>query len=771
MGCAGSHSASAASPGGGAQSSGSKGGAKQLLDEYKLGKVLGEGAFGVVYLCTKKGTSQEFAVKMIDKVETPLEDIKREAAMLEKMKHDNIVRLHDVYYEKVFVCMVMDIYRGGDMIEGMQAHWNSKGMIPTDKLKNILKQMVAGIAFVHSQGVVHRDVKGDNYLMDRKNIVDPACKIFLSDFGTVIAISEDQRLSDKCGTKVYWSPEFFALNYSFKVDIWAIGVVLYGLICGKFPFKGESDVNNKKVRLPGSCPQDLADLVSKMLERDEKKRFSGPEVLRHPWVGAAASEVAATTPAEALDFKPDIMEKGPNKNVGERRRELVERLEKAAAKGASTPATSQLVAPPFADKVNKPSFDVLNKAKGVTTTMEWWTESKVEESGILNLEGAKIAGPEVSGGSFEAIQTLLTDHKIDTTKFGQGNARSLEDFVNEVQTGSVRLMLDAAKHKSLVRVLDLVLLRLCFGDGSSRKFLIRQKESANGQVRDGRLQLPGTKRAAHENSLETAQRVLKERLQLTGVELNFNIQNMETFEEEEESASYPGVRTVYRKSIVEAIVASTADTSNIGIAGGKGIQTVDSKQISREYQWMTESECSAKQVKLRAPQQGQEVSALVNAPVGFDEEKLVELLQQSGVDTNKFGEGGAKSLEEFASELTSGEASLEKQKDGIMRIVDVVAVKLTRKGGSILVEAVETKDGAGKALKRLPAVKRRSDENQFLAAQRVLTKALAMDDNEVTLNPNDVMVGTEQKDSPSYPGIKTIYRKRIISASMVQATE
>lgn len=261
--------------------------------------------------------------------------------------------------------------------------------------------------------------------------------------------------------------------------------------------------------------------------------------------------------------------------------------------------------------------------------------------------------------------------------------------------------------------------------------------------------------------------MFKERLQLADVRLEFKTQSMETFEEEEDSASYPGVRTVYRKSIIEALISPDTDPKTIGIADGNGIKTVDAKSISRHYQWMTESECEAQQVKLRAPQQGQEVSALVNAPVGFDEEKLMALLQQGGVDTNKFGEAGTKTLEEFAAELTSGEATLENHKDGIMRIVDVVAVKLTRKGGSVLVEAGETKDGVKKDLKRLPAVKRRSDENQFLAAQRVLTKALAMDDNEVTMNPNDVMVMTEQKDSPSYPGIKTFYRKRIISASML----
>lgn len=771
---------------------------KTLLDEYNLGKMLGEGAFGVVYHCTRKGTNEEFAVKMIDKVESSLEVIQREAAMLVELKHENVVRLHDVYYEKVFVCMVLDIYKGGDMTEGMQTHWNSKGAIPADVLKNILKQMVAGIVFLHSQSVVHRDVKCDNYLMDRKDIADPECKIFLSDFGTVVTMTDGQRLHEKCGSKEYWSPEFYALNYAFKVDIWAIGVALYGLICGQFPFKSQRDVNTKQVCLPDSCPADLAKLVSNLLERDEKKRWAGHEILQHSvdrpksyWRSVLRKSHVAIRrrrddgpgPAEApaLDFKLEMMERGPNKNVGERRRELVARLENAAAKGEWSCANSQLVSPPFVDKVSKDAFEITDKTKGATTTFEWWPASKVIETGMLNLEKGTAASPELSGGSFEAIKILLQDHKIDTSKFGQGKAKSLEDFVNEVQAGSARLMLDATKHKSLVRVLDLVLLRLCYGDGSYRKFLIKQDlDIAEGRVQEGCTKFPGMTRQAHESSLETAKRIVKERLQFPDVEINFNIHNMETFEHEQESANYPGVRTVYRKSIVEATVSPTADVSRIGIADGKGIKTacpsgrrlsLDSDSTSREYKWMTESECTAKHIELRANQQKHKMSALVNAPVGFDEEQMVRLLQQGGVDIEHFGEAGAKSFEEFATELTNGEATLEKQADGIVRIIDVVAVKLTRKGGAILVEASEVKDGNEKDLRRLPAVKRRSDENQFLAAHRVLAKDLAMDNNEVTLNPDNVMVLTEQNDSPSYPGIKTIYRKHIISASIVQAAE
>merc|ERR1719343_1143634 len=103
---------------------------------------------------------------MIDQVETPVAEIKQEGDMLKRLSHPCVVKLHDVYYEKVFVCMVLEIYRGGDMIEGMQAHWKGKGMIPIPVIQNVSKMMVQGVDFLHSKQVMHRDLKGDNYLMD-----------------------------------------------------------------------------------------------------------------------------------------------------------------------------------------------------------------------------------------------------------------------------------------------------------------------------------------------------------------------------------------------------------------------------------------------------------------------------------------------------------------------------------------------------------------------------------------------------------------------------
>eukprot|EP00913_Durusdinium_trenchii_P031080 g29104.t1 len=140
----------------------------RLLDEYSVGLTLGEGAFGVVSVCKRRATGEEFAVKMVDKVETTVEAIKKEAEMLQAMDHPNIVKCHGVYFERCFVCIVMDKLDGGDLVEGLQRHLKERGQINCHDVVHVAYQMAASIHYLHNRNVVHRDVKGDNYLMDRK---------------------------------------------------------------------------------------------------------------------------------------------------------------------------------------------------------------------------------------------------------------------------------------------------------------------------------------------------------------------------------------------------------------------------------------------------------------------------------------------------------------------------------------------------------------------------------------------------------------------------
>jgi len=307
-----------------------------LLDHYTLGPVLGQGAFGVVYQCTKKSATGEFAVKMIDKVESPVDEIGKEAEMMRDLDHPNIVKLHEVFYEKCFVCIVMDRFKGGDLIVGMQKHWKSKGKIAADSAVHIMKQMVASVAHLHGRNIVHRDIKGDNYLMDDPDIIKPTCQIFLSDFGTATGEwPKTGYFSRSVGTRTYWAPEFYNKKYGLKVDVWAIGVVVYGLLDGRFPFKGEPDVRYKKVSLGPRIPDLCKNFVGDMLCKEEAKRPSSTEVLEHDWLrkGGASSKGGGD---EDTKFEVDTMrEGGANEGIQERRQELVERLQKKAGTGAA----------------------------------------------------------------------------------------------------------------------------------------------------------------------------------------------------------------------------------------------------------------------------------------------------------------------------------------------------------------------------------------------------------------------------------------------------
>merc|ERR1712232_340417 len=179
--------------------------------------------------------------------------------------------------------------------------------------------------------------------------------------------------------------------------------------------------------------------------------------------------------------------------------------------------------------------------------------------------------------------------------------------------------------------------------------------------------------------------------------------------------------------------------------------------------------CDAKQVKLGFAKEQHDISALVQAPVGFDEDQLEEFLAKSGVNKDDFGKEGSKTLKEFADELTRGEAALTTRAGKVVRVVDVVVLKLIRKSGEVLCETEETVRGANKKTNRLPAVKRRADENQFYSARRVLLGNLKVDPNSVVLDEKNVGIIDEEKDSASYPGITSVYRKRIITATMTSS--
>jgi len=269
-----------------------------------------------------------------------------------------------------------------------------------------------------------------------------------------------------------------------------------------------------------------------------------------------------------------------------------------------------------------------------------------------------------------------------------------------------------------------------------------------------------------------AEKVASEMLDLGGAKVVWDFNNKDMFEEQEESPSYPGVVTVYRKEIIEGSLQGDSK-SYIGsnAKGAKDWFREDKMKNTKYFAWKTDKECDKLNIKYKQPEEGDEVSGLVQAPIGLEEEELKKYFEKNKVDITKFGAGQAKMLKDISAELIKGESSLMQDQDGsVIRIVDVVVIKLVHSvTQSILVQTEQTfPDGAKVSLKRLPGAKRRPDENQFLTARRILKRQLKVEENHVTLDASGVQVAEEEKDSLAYPGLRTVYRKRIITATLAK---
>jgi serine/threonine protein kinase len=199
-----------------------------FVQDYKIGEMLGQGSYGIVFAARRRnvdGPEGDVAVKLIDKVEMPPEDIERETKIHAMLDHPNILKVHDVIDERFFVCIVTDRFRGGDLVKCLQ---ESKRRLKPSKIVHIAKQLLEGVGYLHTLAIVHRDVKADNILLEREDLVDPSCRIILADFGFACVCKMGDRLQRRCGTRMYWAPEMWDRNYASKVDVWAVGITIFG---------------------------------------------------------------------------------------------------------------------------------------------------------------------------------------------------------------------------------------------------------------------------------------------------------------------------------------------------------------------------------------------------------------------------------------------------------------------------------------------------------------------------------------------------------------
>ncbi|XP_057969253.1 CBL-interacting serine/threonine-protein kinase 5-like [Malania oleifera] len=258
-----------------------------LFGKYEMGRLLGKGTFAKVYHAKNLLTGESVAVKVINKdhvLKASMADqIPREISVMRLVRHPNVVELKEVMATKARIFFIMEYVKGGELFAKV-----AKGRLKEDLARKYFQQLVSAVDFCHSRGVSHRDLKPENLLLDENE------DLKVSDFG-LSALPEQLRndglLHTRCGTPAYVAPEVLTKKGydGAKADIWSCGVILFVLLAGYLPFRGENvmkmyrKVFKGEFEFPRWFSPEAQQLISNLLVVDPEKRFSILNILRDPW--------------------------------------------------------------------------------------------------------------------------------------------------------------------------------------------------------------------------------------------------------------------------------------------------------------------------------------------------------------------------------------------------------------------------------------------------------------------------------------------------------
>ena len=258
---------------------------------YEFIKELGKGSYGHVYRCQNKMTGNVYACKKMSKKKIKSKtQFKTEINLLRATDHPNIIKLYDIYEDTDYIYLIMEECNGGEFFDRLAKRAKEKKMYTEKECAQIFKQILEAVNYLHAHGVCHRDLKPENILFS--NLSDDSC-LKLIDFGLSKVLDGDKDLKGTVGTTFYMAPEVITGKYNEKCDIWACGIILYIMLCGKPPFYSQDEEELKKkicsMKYNFNYPefkkvsQDAIDLISHMLVGPDK-RLSAAEVLATPWI-------------------------------------------------------------------------------------------------------------------------------------------------------------------------------------------------------------------------------------------------------------------------------------------------------------------------------------------------------------------------------------------------------------------------------------------------------------------------------------------------------
>jgi len=262
---------------------------------YELREEIGVGSTSKCYKCVKKSDGTEYACKVIDKRQVEmkfsglLDQFFVEIKVLKSLNHPNIIRLEDTFESPDRIYIIMEMMKGGELFDYVV----EKGTLSEEEASVLVRKITSAVAHMHSLDIIHRDLKPENLLLTSKG---PDAEIKLIDFGLAKVVQRETVASSFLGTKGYLAPEMLQRHsYDKSIDMWALGVIVFVLLCGCLPFDDDSSkidsetAARKKfaLRFPkwaASLSPSAKDLLNNLLEINPKNRYTAHQALAHPWV-------------------------------------------------------------------------------------------------------------------------------------------------------------------------------------------------------------------------------------------------------------------------------------------------------------------------------------------------------------------------------------------------------------------------------------------------------------------------------------------------------
>ena len=267
------------------------------IEDYSVGRQLGQGAYAIVRLGLHKPSNTKVAIKTYDKVR--LQDprrrrnVHREIQLMQQIHHTHCVRLREAINSPNHIHIIMEHVPGNSLRSYVKRKTLRK--VDEPEARRLFEQVVQGIQYCHSLNIAHRDVKMENILLDENS------NIKIIDFG--FATCNAGKTKAFCGTPSYMAPEIVERmdHFAPPADIWAMGILLYALLTGTFPFKGLSNkdlyrnISIGMFDFPEEMPAQAKNLIGKMLSVNPAHRPTCGEILTHGWMSGSTAPPLTTS--------------------------------------------------------------------------------------------------------------------------------------------------------------------------------------------------------------------------------------------------------------------------------------------------------------------------------------------------------------------------------------------------------------------------------------------------------------------------------------------